>query len=191
MSIGNIIFLAVIFIICTCGIWCATRCFYYRGKKEKKKKEKQPMEHAFRESYFCQSRTETHVNKIPFFVCVCGAPWGMLRQSEVVLLQVFYSLFFISLFSRRLPSLKLSWVKSSHVTLRRSVWFSQVLFKLQKHLKWIRKMFGFFLFCFSSINWTLPLLLFAFHLMRQLSGSDFNPEIHPSCRPPTASFFFF
>lgn len=113
---------------------------------KKKRKRKQPMEHAFRESYFCQSRAETHVNKIPFFACA----WSALRRAEAErgsLIAGFFVLFcfFISLFSCRLPSLKLSWVKSSHVMLRHSVWFSQVLFKLQKHLKWIRKMFFFFL----------------------------------------------
>lgn len=125
------------------GLGVLQDVFIIGVKKMKKKKKNSQWNMHLGSRTFAKAALKFMLIKFLFCVCVerLEACRGKARQSYC---RFFIFLFFISLFSCRLPSLKLSWVKSSHVMLRRSVWFSQVLFKLQKHLKWIRKMFCFF-----------------------------------------------
>lgn len=106
------------------------------------------------------------------FLLVCGAPGGVLRQSEPLLLQeVFFFPFFWFCADCRAWS-RLS-KKSSHVTLRRSVCFHRVG---SNPTKTFQQMFRFFFFL-PSTNWTLPQNFPAcllFKLARQLHRSDFT-----------------
>lgn len=103
------------------------------------------------------------------FLLVCGAPGGVLRQSEPLLLQEVFSFSFFDFVQTAEP--EAGWVKkSSHVTLRRSVCFHRVGCNRQKHFN---KCSGFFFL--SWTNWTLPQHFPAcFYSNLQLHHSDFT-----------------
>lgn len=122
------------------------------------------------------------------FLLVCGAPGGVLRQSEPLLLQEVFSFSFFDFVQTAEP--EAGWVKkSSHVTLRRSVCFHRVGSNRQKHFN---KCSGFF---FSPeqiglyLNIFLPAFIQTCSCITQISPLPEN-WAHPSWQALMDSLFW-